>query len=263
MNNFEQKYKTLLSEILNNNCYTTSRTGTDVYKSFGKVLRHNMEEGFPLLTSKKMYLKNFIHELIWFLNGETNIKYLKDNGVNIWDNWADKNGNLGPVYGHQLRNFNSNGKDQLIELITNLKENPFSRRHVISLWNPLQIDEMSLPPCYQMFQFYVDTNHRLSINITMRSADTFVGLPYDFAMFAALLIVIAREVNLKPYEIQFNITDCHIYENQIHDVLKYINKPIHELSKLTYIGKLNNLKFNDFTLLNYVSEEFIKTPIAI
>jgi thymidylate synthase len=258
---FEENYKKLLLNILFENDYKPNRTGYNTYSSFGKFLKHNINEGFPMLTSKKLYLKNFIHELIWIINGETNIKYLLDNKVIIWNKWADINGNLGPIYGYQLRNFNGE-KDQLIETINNIKKDPYSRRHLISLWNPIQLNEMVLPPCHFAFQFYVTTNKKLNLNVFMRSCDAFIGLPYDFALYSALLLIIAKETNLQANEIQFNFTDLHIYENHLQGVIKYINNPKHNLPTLIYNGNINNLNINNFTLLNYKSEEFIKVDIA-
>lgn len=262
MNNFENDYKNLLLAVIKENSLNKNRTENDAYSSFALNLKHDLNKGFPLLTSKKMFLKNFVHELIWFLNGETNIKYLKDNNVNIWNEWADQNGDLGPTYGAQLRRFNGK-KDQLMELIYNLKNNKTSRRHLITIWNPLQLEQMKLPPCYHSMQFYVDCNDNISLDVSMRSGDLFIGVPYDFALLSTLLIVIAKEVNLKPKCLNLNITDCHIYKNHLYNVIEYINKPTHSLPNLTYIGSLNNLKSSDFTLLNYESENFIKSEISI
>jgi thymidylate synthase len=261
MNKYEKQYKNLLKETLFEGEYKPSRTGIWCHSLFAQSLKHDLKDGFPLLTSKKMYLKNFIHELIWMLNGDTNIKYLKDNKVNIWDAWANENGDLGPVYGYQLRKFNG-VKDQIKEVIENIKKDPHSRRHLLTMWNPLQLEEMALPPCHFSFQFYVAYG-TLNINAFMRSGDLFIGVPYDFAFYAALLMVIANEVNLEPRKIALNITDCHIYENHVKQCLEYNYNPIHDLPKMTYIGKLDNLKYQDFTLLNYNPEKFIKTEIAI
>jgi thymidylate synthase len=261
MNSFEIKYKELLKEVLIINNYTPNRTGINTYSVFGKTISHNMEEGFPLLTGKKMYLKNFIHELIWMVNGDTNVKYLNDNMVTMWNKWAPPSGDLGPVYGYQLRKFNGE-LDQLSKLIHNIKTDKHSRRHLVSLWNPLQLNDMVLPPCHFAFQFYISPDNKVSLNVFMRSCDLFVGFPYDFALYATLLKIIAKECDLKPYMLQFNITDCHIYENHVKGVIKYINNPIHNAPQLTYIGNINNLKYQDFTLLNYTSEEFIKIEVA-
>jgi len=262
MSNFENSYKNLLLSVIKENTLNKNRTGNDAYSSFALNLKHDLNDGFPLLTSKKMFLKNFAHELIWFLNGDTNIKYLKDNNVNIWNSWADKNGDLGPTYGAQLRNFNGE-RDQLMELIYNLKNNKTSRRHLITIWNPLQLEYMKLPPCYHSMQFYVDCNDNISLNVSMRSGDLFIGVPYDFALLSTMLIVIAKEVNLKPKYLNLSITDCHVYKNHLHNVIEYINNPLHDLPRLTYIGNLSSLKISDFTLLNYESEKFIKSKISI
>ncbi len=258
---FEKKYKDLLGDILIGHDLKPNRSGGQVYSSFGKTLSHDMVDGFPILTSKRIYPKNFIHELIWLINGDTNIKYLKDNNVTIWDKWANENGDLGPVYGYQLRNFNGE-KDQLLELISNLKTDKHSRRHLITLWNPVQLKEMALPPCYFAFQFYVTMDNRLSLNVFMRSCDAFVGLPYDFSLGALLLTVIANEVGLGLGIVQFNFTDLHIYENHLTGVLKYLNNPAHTLPKMMYIGRINSLSERDFCLLNYNSEPFIKVEIS-
>lgn len=259
---YEIKYKNLLLEILNTGENKINRTNVKTYSIFGKSLFHNLNDGFPVLTSKKMYFKNIIHELIWIINGETNIKYLKDNNVNIWNNWADKNGDLGPIYGYQLRNFN-NQYDQLKSLIYNLKNDPFSRRHLVTLWNPLQLDQMKLPPCHFSFQFYITNDNKLNLNVFMRSCDAFIGLPYDFALYATLLIIISKEINMSPNILQLNFTDLHIYENHISQLNKYINNKIHALPELIYDGNINNLNINDFNLINYNCEPYIKADIVI
>lgn len=262
MNNFELLYKKLILNTIEIGSYNPNRTGVNTYSSFGQTLTHNINDSFPIITGKKILVKNFVHELIWLLNGETNIKYLKDNNVNIWDSWASEDGELGPTYGYQLRSFNGQ-LDQLNELIYNLKNDKYSRRHIITLWNPLQTKDMTLPPCYFSFQFYVNSKDELSLNVFMRSCDLFIGLPYDFAALSLFLIVIASEVNLKPSVIQFNITDAHIYENQLPQIIKYLNSPIYDLPKITYIGNLKTINANDFTLINYQHGNFLKTPISI
>jgi thymidylate synthase len=224
-------------------------------------MEHNLKDGFPLITSKKMFLKNFAHELIWMLNGDTNIKYLQDNGVSIWNEWADENGDLGPTYGYQLRHFNGE-KDQIVELIENIKKDPHSRRHLLTMWNPLQLDDMALPPCHFACQFYVHGDN-LNVNAFMRSGDLFIGIPYDFAFYALLLKVIAKEVGLNASTIKLNITDCHVYENHVPQVLTYLSNKEHKLPAVTYDGNLNNLNYSDFELINYTSEGFIKTQIAV
>lgn len=262
MSEFESKYKELLLDCFKNGSYNENRTGIKTYSTFAKGISHNLRDGFPIITGKKILQKNFIHELIWILNGNTNIKYLNDNNVSIWDNWADSNGDIGLSYGYQLRKFNGEF-DQLKFIIEQIKKDKYSRRHVVNLWNPLQVDKMNLPPCYFAFQFYVNNKDEISANVSMRSCDLFVGFPYDFALFAAMLIVIGKETQLKPSIINFNITDAHVYENQIDTIIKYINKPTFKLPKLTYIGNLKSIKSDDFSLLEYKSGIFIKTKIAI
>jgi thymidylate synthase len=258
-NNFEIKYKALLNNIILNNDLKENRTAEKAYSFFGANLSHNLQEGFPMLTGKKMFLKNIGYELIWFLNGDTNIKFLNNNNVTIWDLWADANGDLGPVYGHQLRNFN-NASDQLKNLIKELKTNPNSRRHVVSLWDPCTIDQQALPPCYPMFQFYVNKNN-LYLNVFIRSSDAFVGLPYDIAFFSLLLIIISKEVKLIPSIVQFNITDCHIYQSHLNGVNEYLKSNTYDLPTMEYLGNLNSLQYSDFNLKNYTSNKFIKVNI--
>ena len=259
-NLFEIKYKSLLNSIILNNDLRENRTVEKTYSFFGASLSHDLSNGFPMVTGKKIFFKNIGHELIWFLKGYTNIKYLKDNNVNIWNSWADNNGDLGPVYGYQLRNFN-NASDQLNNLINELKNNPGSRRHIVTLWDPSSLDRQALPPCYPMFQFYVNKYNKLNVNVFFRSSDAFVGLPYDFAFFSLLLIVIAKEAMYDPGVVQFNITDCHIYESHIPGILEYINLNTYELPKMIYSGNLCNLNYSDFNLINYTSNKFIKVNI--
>ena len=259
---FEQDYKAILINVINNGSYQPNRTNTNTFSLFGLTLTHNLNEGFPIVTGKAIFQKNFIHELIWFVNGETNIKYLNDNNVKIWDSWADENGELGNVYGYQMRNF-CGIFDQLTELINNLKSDKYSRRHIITLWNPIDLHKMALPPCYFSFQFHVDNKDNLNLNVFMRSCDLFVGLPYDFAMFAALLHVIAKEVGLKANLLQFNITDAHIYENHLKNILLYLQNDTFDLPQFTFIGNINSLKYSDFAILNYKHGKFLKSEISI
>lgn len=261
-NSFELKYRALLIDAISSGDYKVNRTGVNSYSLFGSTIKHNLQDGFPIITGRKIFHKNFLHELIWFINGESNIKYLNDNKVYIWDSWADKNGDLGPVYGYQLRSFNG-VYDQLTGLINNIKVDKLSRRHLVTLWNPLQLSEMRLPPCYFSFQFIVDSKNRINLNVFMRSCDLFIGLPYDFSLFATLVHIVAKEVNCIPGVLQFNITDAHIYENHISNVCKYMTLPIYNLPKLTFIGNINKLNINDFSILNYKSGPHIKSEIAI
>lgn len=263
LNKFEQNYKGLLLYTLNQGDLRPNRTGVNTYGTFGCELRHNLIEGFPIITGRKIFQKNFIHELIWFLSGNTNIKYLQDNNVHIWDEWADQKGDLGPVYGHQLRHFGDSDTDQLKNLIYNLQNDKFGRRHIITLWHPGFLNKMKLPPCYYSFEFYVDSKDNLSIKVNMRSCDLFIGLPYDFSMFACLLMVIASEVKLKASEVIFSMGDTHIYENHIENVLKYNKCEIFDLPKMTYVGQLDSIKGSDFTLINYKCGEHIKSKVAV
>lgn len=259
MNKFEKKYKLILTKIL--------LKGDDQYSRNGNVrvlnnikISHNINKGFPILTGRKILLKNFIHELIWFLNGDTNIKYLKDNNVNIWDLWADSNGDLGKTYGYQLRNYNSKG-DQLEYIINEIKSNKYSRRILANLWNYSDIKDTALPPCHYAFQFNVFKN-KLNLTVNMRSCDLAIGFPNDFCFYACLLLVIAKETNIKPGKICFFISNAHIYENQVNGIYLYLNTKIYSLPLMTYIGGIKTIKFNDFTLLNYKHNKPIKINIT-
>jgi thymidylate synthase len=259
MNKFELKYKKILLNILLKGENQNSRNG-EVKVLNNIKISHNLNCGFPILTGRKILLKNFIYELIWFLNGETNIKYLKQNNVNIWDLWADKNGDLGKVYGYQLRKFNGI-TDQLNYVINELTINKYSRRAVVNLWNASEINEMALPPCHYSFQFNIYKN-KLNITVNMRSCDMMLGFPNDICFYSSLLLVISNELNLKPGNICFFISNAHIYNNQIESLAEYLNKKIYKLPKMTFIGNLKNLNFNNFTLLNYNSEPLIKIKIT-
>lgn len=259
---FEAEYKKLLMSIIENNDYRPNRTGTNTYAVFGRSISIDLDEGFPILTGKQIYPKNFIHEFIWFVSGNTNINYLKNNSVNIWNKWADEKGDLGPTYGAQLRAFGGK-KDQLMETIHNIKNDPYSRRHIITLWNPNDLEKMALPPCHFAFQFWVKTTGELNLNVIMRSCDAFVGLPYDIPFYALMLIAVAAETGLKPNKLLFNFTDLHIYENHMEGVLKYMGNPTHKLPQMIYSGNIFDLDAKHFFLKNYVSEAFIKAPVAI
>lgn len=259
MNNFEKKYKKILLNIIYKGDSQLSRNG-ETFVLNNIKFNFNLKNGFPILTSRKMYLKNFIYELIWFINGDTNIKYLKNNNVNIWDLWADENGELGPVYGYQLRKFNNNF-DQLNYVINELKNNKFSRRAVVNLWNPTDLDKMKLPPCHYSFQINIFKN-KLNMSVIMRSCDMALGFPNDFSFYAAFLIIISKELNVKPGNICFFINNGHLYKNQIESITKYINNKTYSLPTLTYNGNINNINFNDFCLINYKSENPIKINIS-
>lgn len=254
-NNYELQYKKLLKEALANGVERNDRTGIGCYSIFSKNLRVDLSETFPLITGRKMFEKTFKTEFEWFINGETNIKRLQDAGVKIWDAWADENGDLGPVYGHQLRNFNSQGIDQLNNVISQITRNPDSRRHVISLWNPCQIDEMRLPPCYLYFQFFVEKD-RLNMFALQRSGDLLLGIPYDVALFSQLLLYVASSTGYNPGILDLKIVDAHVYSNQVEAVEYYLNLPIYDLPTYSYLG--GELEIN-----NYVHGPVVKAQVAV
>ena len=244
------------------------RTGTGTKSVFGYQMRFNLEEGFPLLTTKKVHLKSIIHELLWFIAGDTNIKYLKDNGVSIWDEWADENGELGPVYGRQWRAWKTaDGEtvDQLSALIEGIKKNPDSRRHIISAWNPGEVDKMALPPCHAMFQFYV-ANGRLSCQLYQRSADVFLGVPFNIASYALLTIMVARVCGLRPGDFIHSFGDAHIYTNHFEQVNLQLSREPRPLPKMKInpnVTSIFGFKYEDFELEGYNPHPGIKAPIAV
>lgn len=256
MNSFEKKYQSILNNCLKNGVERNDRTGVGSYSLFNQSIKLNVSKKFPIITGRKMFPNTFNTEFDWFINGETNIQRFKDNNIKIWDAWANEAGDLGPVYGHQLRNFNSEYYDQLKMLINSLKTNPDSRRHIISLWNPLQLEEMALPPCYLYFQFYVDKNKKLNMFVVQRSGDLFLGIPYDICLFAKTLLYIASETNLKANKLELQIIDAHIYKNQIDSIKEYLLQPIFNLPKYTYIN--NNLE-----IINYQSGKKITAAVAV
>jgi thymidylate synthase len=256
MNSFEKKYQSILNNCLKNGIERNDRTGVGSYSLFNQSIKVNISKKFPIITGRKMFPNTFNTEFDWFINGETNIQRFKDNNIKIWDAWANESGDLGPVYGHQLRNFNSEYYDQLKMLINSLKTNPDSRRHIISLWNPLQLEEMALPPCYLYFQFYVDKNKKLNMFVVQRSGDLFLGIPYDICLFAKTLLYIASETNLKANKLELQIIDAHIYKNQIDSIKEYLLQPIFNLPKYTYIN--NNLE-----IINYQSGKKITAAVAV
>lgn len=243
------------------------RTGTGTISVFGHQMRFNLEEGFPLLTTKKLHLKSIIYELLWFLKGETNIKYLKENGVSIWDEWADENGNLGPVYGAQWRSWQGKDKtvDQITELIKQIKSNPDSRRLMINAWNVAEIEKMALPPCHVLFQFYV-ANGRLSCQLYQRSADIFIGVPFNIASYAMLTIMIAQVCNLKPGDFVHTLGDAHIYTNHIEQANLQLSRELRTLPVMTINPEVKDIfsfQFTDFQLTGYDPHPHIKAPVAV
>jgi thymidylate synthase len=263
-----KQYHDLLKHILENGVEKTDRTGTGTLSVFGYQMRFDLQQGFPLVTTKKLHLRSIIYELLWFLNGDTNIKYLKDNGVSIWDEWADENGNLGPVYGYQWRSWpGRNGEkiDQISKLIHQIKTKPDSRRHIVSAWNPADVDSMALPPCHAMFQFYV-ADGKLSCLLMQRSCDTFLGLPFNIASYSLLVHMVAQQCDLEVGEFIWTGGDTHIYLNHLEQVKLQLSREPYALPTLQLARKPNSIfeyQFEDFQILNYQSHPGIKAPIAV
>jgi thymidylate synthase len=263
-----KEYLTLLEHVKLNGQKKEDRTGTGTLSVFGYQMRFNLNDGFPLLTTKKVHLKSVIYELLWFLSGDTNIKYLKDNNVSIWDEWADENGNLGPVYGHQWRSWpTSEGKeiDQISNLITQIKKNPDSRRLIVSAWNVGEISKMKLPPCHCFFQFYV-ADGRLSCQLYQRSADIFLGVPFNIASYALLTQMIAHVCDLKYGEFIHTLGDAHIYMNHIDQVNEQLSRKPKKLPKIKInpsVKDIFNFKYEDFSLEEYDPYPLIKAPVAV
>lgn len=263
-----QQYVDLLQHILDNGTPKTDRTGTGTQSVFGYQMRFDLQKGFPLVTTKKVHLKSIIYELLWFLKGETNIAYLKEHGVGIWNEWADENGELGPVYGKQWRSWEGkNGKivDQVTELITQIKKNPDSRRLIISAWNVADLPEMALMPCHTMFQFYV-AEGRLSCQLYQRSADVFLGVPFNIASYALLTLMIAQVCDLQPGEFIHTFGDVHIYNNHREQVNLQLSRtpfPLPTMKLNPGVKNIFDFKFDDFTLENYQSHPAIKAPVAV
>lgn len=260
-----RQYLDVLEDILENGVDKMDRTGTGTRSIFGRQMRFDLSKGFPLVTTKKVHLKSIIHELLWFIKGETNIKYLKDNGVRIWDEWADENGNLGPVYGSQWRNWNGEGIDQLAEVVNKLKNNPNDRRIIISAWNVSKIPEMRLPPCHMMFQFYV-ANNKLSCMLYQRSCDMFLGVPFNIASYALLTMMLAQVCGLELGEFIHTLGDTHIYHNHFEQAKEQLSRKPYPLAKMKInpeVKDINNFKFEDFELVDYVSHSAIKGLVAV
>jgi thymidylate synthase len=263
-----KQYHDLLKHVLENGTYKSDRTGTGTYSVFGYQMRFDLNQGFPLLTTKKLHTRSIIHELLWFLKGDTNIAYLKENGVSIWDEWADENGNLGPVYGHQWRSWPAkDGKtiDQISNLIAQIKKNPDSRRLLVSAWNPADVDKMALPPCHTMFQFYV-ANGKLSCQLYQRSADIFLGVPFNIASYALLTLMVAQVCDLQPGEFIHTFGDAHIYSNHIDQVNLQLSRDFRPLPQMKLNPEIKNIfefSYQDFELLNYNPHPAIKAPVAV
>ena len=262
------QYLTLLEHVKQNGQKKEDRTGTGTMSVFGYQMRFNLNEGFPLLTTKKVHLKSVIYELLWFLSGDTNIKFLKDNGVSIWDEWADENGNLGPVYGHQWRSWpTSEGTeiDQISNLINQIKKTPDSRRLIVSAWNVGEINKMKLPPCHCFFQFYV-ADGRLSCQLYQRSADIFLGVPFNIASYALLTQMIAHVCGLECGEFIHTLGDAHIYTNHIDQVNEQLGRKPKKLPQIKINPSVKNIfdfKYEDFSLEGYDPYPLIKAPVAV
>ena len=260
-----KQYLDLLRDILDNGVDKMDRTGVGTRSVFGRQMRFNLNEGFPLLTTKKMHLKSIIYELLWFIKGDTNVKYLQEHGVRIWNEWADENGDLGPIYGAQWRNWNGDGIDQLAEVIATLKRNPNDRRMIVSAWNPSQLAAMHLPPCHMMFQFYV-ANGKLSCMLYQRSCDMFLGVPFNIASYALLTMMIAQVCELKLGEFVHVLGDTHIYHNHFEQVKEQLKREPLALPQMRInpdIKDINDFKFEDFELQNYQSYPPIKATVAV
>ncbi|AQY21411.1 thymidylate synthase [Riemerella anatipestifer] len=263
-----QNYLDLLQHILDHGTDKTDRTGTGTRSVFGYQLRYDLSKGFPLITTKKVHLKSIIYELLWFLKGDTNIKYLNDNGVSIWDEWADDNGNLGPVYGAQWRSWKgADGRviDQISEVIHQIKTNPDSRRLIVSAWNAAEIPNMALAPCHALFQFYV-ADGKLSLQLYQRSADVFLGVPFNIASYALLTMMVAQVCGLKVGEYIHSFGDVHIYNNHFEQVQKQLSReprPLPTMKLNPSVKDLFDFKFEDFTLENYHPHSGIKAPVAV
>ncbi|WP_312174966.1 thymidylate synthase [Chryseobacterium sp.] len=263
-----QNYLDLLQHILDNGTDKTDRTGTGTRSVFGYQLRYDLSKGFPLVTTKKVHLKSIIYELLWFLKGDTNIKYLKDNGVSIWDEWADENGDLGPVYGAQWRSWNgADGEviDQITDVVDQIKKNPDSRRLIVSAWNVAEIPNMALAPCHALFQFYV-ADGKLSLQLYQRSADVFLGVPFNIASYALLLMMVAQVCDLEVGDYVHTFGDVHIYNNHFEQVHKQLSREPRALPTMKLNPQIKDLfdfDFEDFTLENYDPHPGIKAPVAI
>jgi thymidylate synthase len=263
-----KQYHDLLNHVLTHGNQKTDRTGTGTISVFGYQMRFDLNAGFPLLTTKKVHIKSIIHELLWFLQGSTNIKYLKENGVRIWDEWADENGNLGPVYGYQWRNWpKPDGAhiDQITQVVNMIKKNPDSRRLIVSAWNVADIDQMKLPPCHAFFQFYV-ADGKLSCQLYQRSADIFLGVPFNIASYALLTMMVAQVCGLKLGDFVHTLGDAHIYSNHMEQVQEQLGRDLRSLPQMKINPDINDIfsfKFEDFTLENYDPHPAIKGVVAV
>lgn len=263
-----RQYLNLLQDVLENGTDKTDRTGTGTRSLFGYQMRFDLESGFPLLTTKKLHLRSIIHELLWFLKGSSNIKYLKDNQVSIWDEWADENGELGPVYGYQWRSWptaDGEAVDQISNVIRSIREDPDSRRHIVSAWNAGEIHKMALPPCHVLFQFYV-AGGQLSCQLYQRSADIFLGVPFNIASYSLLLMMVAQVTGLRAKEFIHTLGDAHIYNNHLEQVKLQLQRDPRTLPTMVLnpsVGSVFEFEFDDFRLENYDPHPHIKGAIAV
>ena len=263
-----KQYLDFLRHVMENGSDRGDRTGTGTRSVFGYQMRFDLAEGFPVLTTKKLHLRSIIHELLWFLKGDTNIAYLKENGVSIWDEWADENGDLGPVYGAQWRSWPApDGRqiDQIANLVESIRTNPNSRRHIVSAWNPAEVDEMALPPCHCLFQFYV-ADGRLSCQLYQRSADIFLGVPFNIASYALLTMMVAQVTGLKPGDFVHTFGDAHIYSNHFEQAKLQLSREPHKLPVMRInpdVKDLFSFTYEDFTLEGYHADSAIRAPVAV
>ena len=263
-----KQYLDLMRHVRENGTFKSDRTGTGTYSVFGHQMRFDLNDGFPLVTTKKMFLKGIIHELLWFLSGSTNIKYLTDHNVHIWDEWADEHGELGPVYGSQWRSWpgpDGDTIDQITRVVEDIKNNPDSRRHIVSAWNVAEVDNMALPPCHSLFQFYVADN-RLSCQLYQRSADIFLGVPFNIASYALLTMMIAQVAELELGDFVHTFGDAHIYANHLEQVDKQLDRvplPLPSIKINPEVKDIFAFTYEDFELVDYRCHEGIKAPIAV
>lgn len=272
-----KQYLDLIEHILENGEEKLDRTGTGTLSVFGYQARYNLQEGFPLLTTKKLHLPSIIHELLWFLRGETNIAYLQENGVKIWNEWASENGEVGKIYGYQWRSWETCKKedfgalkfvsvDQIKEVIKSIKSNPYSRRHIVNAWNVGQLDEMNLPPCHILMQFYVDGKRRLSLQLYQRSLDTFLGCPFNIASYSLLLMMVAQVCDLEPYEFIHSVGDAHLYLDHVEQAKLQLSRKPKKLPKMELnpnIKSIDDFTFADFTLRDYFPHPHIKGKVSV
>lgn len=261
-------YLQLCEEILHNGTKKSDRTGTGTMSVFGHQMRFDLQEGFPALTTKKLHLRSIIHELLWFLKGDTNVKYLQENGVRIWNEWADENGELGPVYGHQWRSWtgaDGSTVDQIAKVVEQIKSNPNSRRMIVTAWNPSEVDDMALPPCHCLFQFYV-ADGKLSCQLYQRSADVFLGVPFNIASYALLTMMMAQVCDLEPGEFIHTLGDAHIYNNHIEQVQLQLTREPRSLPKMKInpeVKSIFDFSFDDFELTDYDPHPHIKGEVSV